>query len=432
MHEKRWILCVMFVSVILLLGACRSVTQMPTVTSMPQATQTASPTQRARASATLSATIQPTDTATATNTTTVTPSPSPFPVENLVCIENKPHSDLGIFTIRSDGSDYQPLPFLNGYMRSHESGYGPETGTYLIPSPDGNYLAFDGYNKVELCQDAPNTDCAHFNYGLWIADLGNQTVTGPIAANANPSWSPDSKQFVISTQFETFGPDGEITSRYYNLAVYNLVTGTTQRILANFSDDLFPSWAPDGQWIAFLRAIPYDCHGSEECNTDLFVVRPDGSGAKRLITNVNRRAYGYLLTLTWSPDSQWIRVSMPEGENVDVNVNTGQILESSTPSPFVWSPDRKLLFYNEDRGGNMDIFSYSLETMDTVNLTQNPAYDALIAVSLTGHFIAFYSDRLGNEQPSLFVMSPDGVFVYNLGQSCLRLAWLPRAVGITP
>ena len=70
-------------------------------------------------------------------------------------------------------------------------------------------------------------------------------------------------------------------------------TGQTTTLTDSHYIDNFPSWSPDGTTIAFTRNM--------RGNYDIFTIRPDGSGLRRLTTDPANEAHS-----TWSPDGQWI------------------------------------------------------------------------------------------------------------------------------
>jgi hypothetical protein len=64
-------------------------------------------------------------------------------------------------------------------------------------------------------------------------------------------------------------------------------TGLT-KITSGVANDLDPAWSPDGTKIAFASAVappdPATC-GSSDCNYEIFIINPDGSGLTRLTNN---------------------------------------------------------------------------------------------------------------------------------------------------
>jgi TolB protein len=99
--------------------------------------------------------------------------------------------------------------------------------------------------------------------------------------NSFPSMSPDGKRIV----YRTFGPEGD------GLRVMDIDTKQTTMVSKGY--DNFPLWSPRGDLIMFSRL--------SEGNYEIYTMKPDGSGVKRL-TN----ARGNDAHMAWSPDGESI------------------------------------------------------------------------------------------------------------------------------
>jgi Tol biopolymer transport system component len=152
-------------------------------------------------------------------------------------------------------------------------------------SPNGRRIAF--------------TDEFEFS----IRNVGTTVVTRILVADANgrgrrrlttgstPDWSPDGRRLVFGRghpcgkyeDLETDCPRRVQRSRNYGIMVYR--RGRT-RVLTRTGSD--PAWSPDGRLIAFIR------------DGDLFVMRPDGSGARRIAESRNSS----VSSLDWSPNGR--------------------------------------------------------------------------------------------------------------------------------
>ena len=99
-----------------------------------------------------------------------------------------------------------------------------------------------------------------------------------------PSWSPDGKRIVYR-----FWSGSE-----YGLRIINLEDGSTTQLTSGF--DNFPAWSPEGDLIAFTRF--------SEDDFDIYTIRPDGTGLKRLTTTPGNDAHEI-----WSPDGKHILFS---------------------------------------------------------------------------------------------------------------------------
>jgi TolB protein len=110
-----------------------------------------------------------------------------------------------------------------------------------------------------------------------------ELTTGP-NNSAFPSMAPDGKRFV----YRTFGPAGD------GLKIMNIETNAATMLTKGY--DNFPLWSPRGDLIMFTRLA--------EGEYDIYTIRPDGTGLKRLTTSRGNDAHQ-----AWSPDGEQIVVA---------------------------------------------------------------------------------------------------------------------------
>ena len=132
--------------------------------------------------------------------------------------------------------------------------------------------------------------------------------------------------------------------------------------------DLEPSYSPGGTMIAFARDQTND---TDAMFGDIFVMRADGTGLKRLTATATGDSY---------PD---------------------------------WTPDGSRIVFYSLRTGNGDIYSMKLDGSDLRRLTTNAAVDSYPSVSPDGKRIAFASDRSGGAF-DIYTMNLDGSGVTRL------------------
>jgi Tol biopolymer transport system component len=175
---------------------------------------------------------------------------------------------------------------------------------------------------------------------VWVLGLdgsGLRQVTRTAAVEESPDWGPDGSIVYASNRD---GHDGLYVQRPGGPARrLTLPPGRRQ-------DDRTPAWSPDGRWIAFssTRAGPF--------NAELYLVRPDGTGLRRLTHTAGSAA-------------------VPG--------------DDSMPS---WRPDGKGLVFVSNRDGNSELYGLELGTLRTHRLTFTPDRDeTLPRVGPDGRFV---------------------------------------------
>jgi TolB protein len=188
--------------------------------------------------------------------------------------------------------------------------------------------------------------------------------------------------------------------------------GTGRRTLAGTGAyELDAAWSPNGALLSYSRQVAGDWRRSW-----IWLVRPDGSGSRRLARGQFAR---------WSPGGTRLVLDAPtarsDGDLVVVD-RSGRVRVRLTDTPELeqpagWSPDgRRILFTRfAANGQGADVFVIDAKGGNERRLTRGPAEDVAGAWSPEGRQILFTSDRTGREQ--VYVMRVDGTHQRNLSQS---------------
>ena len=130
---------------------------------------------------------------------------------------------------------------------------------------------------------------------IWLTGADG-TGTGPLTDGSrkldSPSWGPDGRRLVA---VESVGTD--VTGKPVNRLVEVRLDGSVRAITG---DGVYgaPTWAPNGAYIAFNRMA-----SSTPLRYELWTVRPDGSGERRIADSVSWEA-------SWSPDGSRLVVAV--------------------------------------------------------------------------------------------------------------------------
>lgn len=181
----------------------------------------------------------------------------------------------------------------------------------------GPALSRDGTRIATVGRCDPGETGGSFLYEIRADGTGIRRVSTVPARS--PSWSPDGQRIVAEQE-----PHVVVIGR----------EGEGRHVLARGED---PAWSPDGDWIAFLALDSIDVFPAA-----IHLVRPDGSGKRRVFRNEVRTTRRELARpdgqpdapLVWSPDSRWIAFSrsFDRGTSVwRVEVETGRVEQLTQP-----------------------------------------------------------------------------------------------------
>ena len=185
------------------------------------------------------------------------------------------------------------------------------------------------------------------------------------------------------------------------------------------SAERFPSWSPDGRWIAYLS----DATGEYE----MYITQSDGRGETKQLTN-DGNCYRY--AGEWSPDSKHLTFTDKTGALYLLNVESGDSKKIDT-DPFAqqispsWSHDSNWICYSkatDARTPSSNLWVYNVKDGSRRQLTSGFFNDSNPTFDRKGDYIYFASNRIFNSPKYEDVGT---TFIYSGTQALLAMPLRP-------
>jgi Tol biopolymer transport system component/tRNA A-37 threonylcarbamoyl transferase component Bud32 len=152
----------------------------------------------------------------------------------------------------------------------------------LVQSPWGNFSVSD--NGVLTYLSGSSQTLTQL---MWVDRSGKRLGTvGEPAAYSNPSISPDQTRIAVGKM------DPQTSTR--DIWILDLQRGTSSRFTFDPSDDMNPSWSPDGKRIAFTS--------DRKGHRDIYAKPASGAGEEQIVLQSEESKS----VEDWSPDGQYL------------------------------------------------------------------------------------------------------------------------------
>jgi Tol biopolymer transport system component len=278
-------------------------------------------------------------------------------------------------------------------------------------SPDGNTIAFFSDRGGNPDIFVMNSDGSQVKQLTRDAFASLYFTKSP--EDKNPSWSPDGSQIAFES-----GRDNQMLT-YVNHDIYVMAAdgSNVTRLTDDGADEGSPRWSPNGASITYVKMEYFSNQDLIENPTwDIYVMNIDGTHQMQLTKDPSNE-----LEPSWSPDGAKIAfMSDRNGENFDIYVmnadgsNVKQLTDDSA-NEFgpVWSPDGTQVVFNSDSNGNVQLFMISIDGSNLVQLTEDTSNSAYADWLPDGNRLVFESDR-DTGDANIYAMDADGSNVIQL------------------
>jgi TolB protein len=201
------------------------------------------------------------------------------------------------------------------------------------------------------------------DFGIYVMDANGGNATRLGAEGSDPTWSADGARIAFQC--------GEA------ICLVNLDSGEVSQLTDPLpAHDSGPAWSPNGKLIAFTRTSVEP--GSEEFRVQLYVMRPDGTGATSIANVLGHTEPA------WSPDGRKIAFAGRVDEhdrsweilvmNADGTGLTQLTYDDAIDGDPAWSPDgTRIVFSRRVGDGDSDIYVMNADGSGMTRLTSDPA-----------------------------------------------------------
>jgi Tol biopolymer transport system component/tRNA A-37 threonylcarbamoyl transferase component Bud32 len=304
-------------------------------------------------------------------------------------------------------------------------------------SPDGKQVAFVRAHQPDV-KLQPGDVFGMFQEGdVWVLDLASGEETKLVENAFNPAYSPDGQHLAVDASWAAARRIWVLDRQGHN--PQQVTTDTSEEVA-----HVAPAWSPDGRKIVFqnlvrtkfdIRTVNLDSKQMNWITNDsLTNIRPSWSPSGRFIYFSSYRSGGINIwrarvNKDGTPSGSLQQVTTGAGHDVEVAVShdskrlayatlrqnadiwrlpvspqTG--LTNGTPEAVIsttredsrgsWSPDSKMVAFNSDRAGDMNIWLYTFADSITRQLTTGHGGDFQPNWSPDEKKIAFFSSRSGS------------------------------------
>jgi dipeptidyl aminopeptidase/acylaminoacyl peptidase len=315
--------------IFLLLSACGTIGQEPSISPTVTAQSTAS----AATSEGIQVNLLPTETPFLLKT--LDPSPTIRPNENTnlgrIAFYAERDGNPEIYTMNPDGTDQRRLTF-NEFEDSS-----------LVWSPDGTRIAFiSDREDPQAGKCLPN--CFYQVYVINADGTNEQKLFDTEFSTLHPDWHPEGTMISFDTEFNFQGD------------IYTINTdGSDVRLL--IEEGFWADWSPDGTQIAFVS--------KRDGDLELYLADADGSNQRRLTENQRMEFFP-----AWSPDGKKIAFMSGQPPRMQIyimNVDGGDEQQLTSVGHVNedpdWSPDGRYIIFQSNRDGNFEIYRLEVEAI---------------------------------------------------------------------
>jgi TolB protein len=181
-----------------------------------------------------------------------------------ILFTSKRNGDMDIYIMKSDGTELRRLTDRFGY----------DGGAWF--SPDGKKIVWRAWYPETEEEIALWRDCMKNNYivplplDLWVMDAdgsNKKRILHNGATNWAPSWSPDGKRIIFSSNMDDWREDLKQYGHNFELYIINSDGTGLKRITYNNVFDSFPMFSPDGKKLVFAS----NRNPQKPRQTDIFI-----------------------------------------------------------------------------------------------------------------------------------------------------------------